>query len=370
MLRKTSCVRMLLNKIESDRIRSDNGITCIRSAKDRGWNQRHCLLGFEKKLGTVQHAQEWDILLRYQQHTCYSVQPNLRALASSYHYLAFNPRLTTCISSLCLGIFLISSNHVGEETKRSQCTLFRERFICHLQSLWLLIYYESLAGGFAGLLSRRWLMTGCVRWNWYFSPSAPHFLCYSWHIIHSIFLLPIKSRRNWYQQYHDESSFIREHRAYASVNQTPSIHAQTAAFIGIFDRIPELFPDQTHLYSRGICIERIHGPSLNDVIVTLSAAQRDAIREQLRHALGLLHEDAEVVHGDLRGQNVILAEGGARLIDFSHAGFKYDMALWLWDKRKANDFKLLDRIFKEAEEMAVWYLTLSLFFLRTFAVDD
>lgn len=34
------------------------------------------------------------------------------------------------------------------------------------------------------------------------------------------------------------------------------------------------------------------------------------------------------------------------------------MAPWLWDKRKAKDFELLDRIFKEAEERMVWYLTL------------
>ena len=58
---------------------------------------------------------------------------------------------------------------------------------------------------------------------------------------------------------------------------------------------------------------------------------------QLRHTLGLLHEGAGVVHRDVRAPNVILAEGGARLIDFSHAGFKYDIVPSLWDKRKAED---------------------------------
>lgn len=77
----------------------------------------------------------------------------------------------------------------------------------------------------------------------------------------------------------------------------------------------------------------------------------------MQHALDLLHEGAGVVHGDLRGPNIILAEaeGGARLIDLSHAGCRYDMAPGLWEKRKAEDYELLDEIFKEAEGRVVCY---------------
>lgn len=73
----------------------------------------------------------------------------------------------------------------------------------------------------------------------------------------------------------------------------------------------------------------------------------------MQQTLDLLHEGAGVVHGDLRGPNIILAEGGARLIDLSHAGFRYDMTPGLWGKRMAEDYELLDEIFKEAEERVV-----------------
>ena len=95
---------------------------------------------------------------------------------------------------------------------------------------------------------------------------------------------------------------------------------------------------------------------------------------QLRHTLGLLHEGAGVAHRDVRAPNVILAEGGARLIDFSHAGFRCDMVPPLWDKRKAEDYELLDRIFKEAEDRVVCllpcFLLLSCAFVRVMIRTD
>lgn len=59
------------------------------------------------------------------------------------------------------------------------------------------------------------------------------------------------------------------------------------------------------------------------------------------------------MHRDVRAPNVILANGGARLIDFSHAGFRCDMVPPLWEKRMEEDYELLDRIFKEAERRMV-----------------
>lgn len=68
------------------------------------------------------------------------------------------------------------------------------------------------------------------------------------------------------------------------------------------------------------------------------------------------------MHRDLRAPNVILAKGGPRLIDFSHAGFRRDMMSPWWDKRKAEDYELLDNIFKQAEGRMVC--------CPDFAVDD
>lgn len=78
------------------------------------------------------------------------------------------------------------------------------------------------------------------------------------------------------------------------------------------------------------------------------------------------------MHRDVRAPNVILANGGARLIDFSHAGFRCDMVSPLWDKRKAEDYELLDRIFKEAERRMVCCLAFSfrcLLLLRMIRTD-
>ena len=103
----------------------------------------------------------------------------------------------------------------------------------------------------------------------------------------------------------------------------------------------------------------------------MSDAQRNTIHLQLRHTLDLLHEGAGVTHGDLREPNIILAEGGAKLIDFSHAGFRYDMVPGLWDKRKNEDYVSLNRMFKEAEGRVVCCLGFLICpFLRAQSGDD
>lgn len=153
---------------------------------------------------------------------------------------------------------------------------------------------------FAGLLSRRWLMRGCVRWNWYFSPSAPLSLLL---LAHYQFYLSITNEKleklilTVSRQIRIHSQTLRlcprnQNSIYSRPNRRLHrniwLYPQTIPWLDspilawyMYRKNPQPIPKRCHSHSFG-CPARCNSRAIAACV-------------------GPLHKDTRVVYGDLRG---------------------------------------------------------------------
>ncbi|KAK0664177.1 hypothetical protein DIS24_g458 [Lasiodiplodia hormozganensis] len=151
-------------------------------------------------------------------------------------------------------------------------------------------------------------------------------------------------------KHNEQEALENECRAYHAISMVPSLRSRICRLEGLVDDLPN---HHNYQLLPALQLQRLYGDNLAMVITKLSKPKRDELRDHLHHTLDILHNNAELAHGDIRPNNVILEGNFPVLIDFSNAVFKSELNDKLWYSETCNDRDSLNEMFDRVDSSEV-----------------
>ncbi|KAF4545467.1 uncharacterized protein LTHEOB_5300 [Lasiodiplodia theobromae] len=144
------------------------------------------------------------------------------------------------------------------------------------------------------------------------------------------------------QMFHKKQAFANGKSAHERMEEIPALRGRVPRYYGV--------PPMPH----SIILGTYNGRKLRDIIWGLTNEARNAIKDQITETLRILHE-AGISHRNVTSRNIIISDGHARLVGFSHASLEEAVEEeFIWDDCKEADNDNVMEMFYEVESIKAY----------------